>query len=43
MGYARVGKKDLAIKWATDAGQLAQQYGQSDLAAAIQRELEKLK
>jgi tetratricopeptide (TPR) repeat protein len=43
VGYARLGKKDLAIKWATDAGQLAQQYGQTDLAAAIQRELEKLK
>ena len=43
VGYARLGKKDEALKWATDAQQLAQQHGQKELAAAIQKELEKLK
>ena len=43
VGYARLGRKDEAVKWATDAKELAQQHGQTDFAAAIQRELEKLK
>ena len=43
VGYARLGKKDEAIKWATEAMQLAQEHGQKDFAAAVQRELEKLK
>ncbi len=43
VAYARLGKKDDAIKWASEAKQLAQQLGQNDFAAAIERELEKLK
>ena len=43
VGYARLGKKDEAVKWATEARQLAQEFGQNDLAVAIGRELEKLK
>ena len=43
VGYARLGKTAEALKWATDAQQLAEQHGQKELAAAIQKELEKLK
>jgi tetratricopeptide (TPR) repeat protein len=43
VGYARLGKKAEALKWATDARQLAEQHGQRELAAAIQKDLEKLK
>jgi protein O-GlcNAc transferase len=41
--YVRAGKKDDAIKWATEARQLALEYGQKDLAAIIERDLAKLK
>jgi tetratricopeptide (TPR) repeat protein len=43
VGYARLGRKDEAVKVATEAQQLAQDLGQNDFAAAIGRELEKLK
>ena len=33
------GHRDEGIKWATDARQLALQYGQHELAAAIERDL----
>ena len=33
----------LGIKWATDARQLALEYGQDELAAAIARDLASLK
>ena len=41
--YVRAGKVPEAIKLATDAQRLAVEYGQAELAAAIGRELEKLK
>jgi tetratricopeptide (TPR) repeat protein len=41
--YVRAGKTSEGIKLATDAQRLAIEYGQTDLAAAIARELAKLK
>ena len=41
--YARAGDKTLAIKWATDARQLALEHGQAELAAAIDRQLATIK
>ena len=41
--YARAGDKALAIKWATDARQLALEHGQAELAAAIDRQLATIK
>jgi tetratricopeptide (TPR) repeat protein len=37
--YFRTGNKQQAVKWATDARQLALQFGDHDLAAAIDRNL----
>lgn len=41
--YVRAGRKEDGIKWATDARQLALQHGQNELAAAIERDLARLK
>jgi len=41
--YVRAGRKDEGIKWAADAGALALEHGQTDLAAAIERELARLR
>jgi tetratricopeptide (TPR) repeat protein len=41
--HVRAGHRDEGIKWATDAKRLAQEYGQHDLAAAIERDLAALK
>jgi tetratricopeptide (TPR) repeat protein len=41
--YMHAGQKDDAIRWATEARQLAVQYGQTDLAAAIERDLATIK
>jgi len=41
--HVRAGHKDEGIKWATDAATLARELGQSDLAAAIERDLVLLK
>jgi tetratricopeptide (TPR) repeat protein len=41
--YVRAGRKDEGIKWASDARALAIEHGQQDLAAAIERELARLK
>jgi tetratricopeptide (TPR) repeat protein len=41
--YARAGDKALAIKWATDARQLALEHGQQELAAAIDRQLSSIR
>ena len=41
--YVRAGRKDEGIKWANDARALAIEHGQQDLAAAIERELARLK
>jgi hypothetical protein len=41
--YARLGKKEEARKWAVEARVLAEQHGQKEFAAAIQKELEKLR
>ncbi len=41
--YARAGDKALAIKWATDARQLALEHRQGELAAAIDRQLSTIK
>jgi tetratricopeptide (TPR) repeat protein len=41
--HLRAGHKDEGIKWAMAAKQAAQQYGQRDLAAAIERDLARLK
>jgi len=41
--YVRAGRKDEGIKWATDAKALALEHGQQDLAAAIERELARLR
>jgi tetratricopeptide (TPR) repeat protein len=39
VAYMRLGRKDDAIKLANDAKQLAVEYGQKELAAAIERDL----
>jgi len=41
--YVRSGRKDEGIKWANDARALAIEHGQQDLAAAIERELARLR
>jgi len=41
--HVRAGHRDEGIKWATDARQLALQYGQQELAAAIERNLAQLR
>jgi len=41
--HVRAGHRDEGIKWATDARQLALEHGQPELAAAIDRELARLK
>ncbi|HJZ73614.1 MAG TPA: tetratricopeptide repeat protein [Vicinamibacterales bacterium] len=41
--HVQAGHRDEGIKWAIDARQLALQYGQRDLAAAIDRDLARLK
>ena len=41
--YVRAGRKDEGIKWASDAQALAREHGQNDLAAAIERELTRLR
>jgi len=41
--HIRAGHRDEGIKWATDARQLALEHGQQELAAAIERELARLK
>ena len=41
--HVRAGHRDEGIKWATDARTLAQEYGQHDLVAAIERDLATLK
>jgi len=41
--HVRAGHKDEGIKWATAARQLALQYGQRELADAIERDLARLK
>ena len=43
VAHMRAGRKDEGIKWSLEAKRLALQFGQSDLAAAIDRELGKLK
>ena len=43
VAYVRTGRKEDAIKWATDARQLALQHGQTELAAVIERDLGRLK
>jgi tetratricopeptide (TPR) repeat protein len=41
--HVRAGHRDAAVKWATDARQLALEHGQTELAAAIERDLARLK
>jgi tetratricopeptide (TPR) repeat protein len=41
--HVHAGHRDEGIKWATDARELALAYGQQELAAAIERDLAKLK
>jgi tetratricopeptide (TPR) repeat protein len=41
--HIRAGHRDQGIKWATDARQLALEHGQPELAAAIDRDLARLK
>jgi tetratricopeptide (TPR) repeat protein len=41
--YVRAGRKDEGIRWATDARALAIEHGQQELAAAIERDLARLK
>ena len=41
--HVRAGHRDEGIKLATDARQLAQEHGQQELAAAIDRELARLR
>ena len=41
--HVRAGHRDEGIRWANDAKQLAQQFGQHELAAAIERDLAQLK
>jgi Tfp pilus assembly protein PilF len=43
VAHARAGHKDQAIEWATEAKQLALKYGDNQLAAAIERNLEGIK
>jgi tetratricopeptide (TPR) repeat protein len=41
--HVRAGHRDEGVKWATDAKQLAVEHGQLELAAAIERDLARLK
>ena len=41
--HVRAGHREEGIKWATDAKQLAATHGQAELAAAIDRELARLR
>ena len=41
--HVRAGHREEGIKWATDAKQLAATLGQAELAAAIERELARLR
>jgi superkiller protein 3 len=41
--HVHAGHKDEGVKWATDAAKLAREFGQIDLAAAIERDLALLK
>jgi hypothetical protein len=41
--HVRSGHRDAGVRWATEARQLALEYGQNDLAAAIARDLASLK
>jgi tetratricopeptide (TPR) repeat protein len=41
--HVRAGHRDEGVKWATDARQLAVEHGQLELAAAIERDLARLK
>ena len=41
--HVRAGHREEGIKWATDAKQLATAQGQAELAAAIERELARLR
>ncbi len=43
VAHLRAGRKEEGIKWSIDAKQLALQFGQTDLAAAIDRDLASLK
>jgi tetratricopeptide (TPR) repeat protein len=43
VAHVRAGRKDEGIKWGTEAMRLALEFGQHDLAAAIERDLERLK
>src|SRR5687768_5702810 len=43
VAHLRAGRKDAAVKWSLDAKALALQFGQHDLAAAIDRDLAALK
>jgi tetratricopeptide (TPR) repeat protein len=43
VAHLRAGRKDEGIKWSIDARTLALQFGQTDLAAAIDRDLASLK
>ncbi len=43
VAHLRAGRKDEAVKWSLEAKRLALQFGQNDLAAAIDRELASLK
>jgi tetratricopeptide (TPR) repeat protein len=43
VAHVRAGRRAEGVKWSTEAKQLALQYGQSELAAAIERELALLK
>jgi hypothetical protein len=41
--HVRAGRKDEGIKWASEAKRLAEEYGQHDLARAIEQNLALLK
>lgn len=41
--HVRAGHRDEGVKWATDAKRLAETHGQAELAAAIERELARLR
>ncbi|MGH9384398.1 MAG: tetratricopeptide repeat protein [Vicinamibacterales bacterium] len=43
VAHLRAGRRDAAVKWSLEAKRLALQFGQSDLVAAIDRELGRLK
>lgn len=43
VAHIRAGHRDEGLKWAADAKRLATEYGQTELAAAIERELASLK